>query len=147
MPLQTKQIEFAGQQVEIRKMSLTHLEQFSIELEGFLKGFRLLAKKGLMRRLWLKIVPPKSILGEMGELGEYAEFVIYALRNYPRKVAKLLSVASGLSEDEIMAADFESACNLVYEVWELNNLVNVFSSSIKKVLSTLAQSMKDTRAE
>lgn len=142
MPLQTKQIDFAGEQVTIRKMSLTHLEQFSTELEGFLKGFRFAAKKGMASKLWHKLFPQKSVFGEMGELGEHAEFIIYALRNYPRKVAKLLSLASGLDEEQIMAADFESACNLVYEIWELNNLVGIFSSTVKKVLSTLVQSMK-----
>ena len=124
----TKKVSFNGREIEIKKMPLRRFAEFADELDIFIKGVRLVKLSW-----WRKMFPAKWVYGEAGELGPLAEQVIYGLRNYPTKVARLVSIATGLTESEILEGSFDDVCALTVAFWEHNNLISVFKDTLGKL--------------
>lgn len=60
----------------------------------------------------------------------------------PQDMAELIQLATGLKPEKVIAATPAQVLDLVLEIWELNNLVDIFGKKLSGVLGKISAAPK-----
>ncbi len=129
-----KEIFYNGKPYTLKKIPIKNWTIFIEELQKVEKDFKILIKQPWYKKIF-KTVSSKIYNGEMGEYGEIYEKIVYSLKNYPSKITHLLFIATQIPEEELIEGSLEDLVGLAEQVWEVNNLINIFKDNLKKVLA------------
>ena len=120
----TKTVEFAGEKVTVRELTLGDFSKVGDALG--------------------KVVGRTAIFEafKSGDTEKQALAMADLLIVIPNDLADLINLATGVDQEKVLNATAPQVIDLFLEIWKLNNLVDVFGKKLGGVLGALPEAPK-----